>query len=189
MSDSSAQTEYEKYYNNLDEEGKQRWRKYPCEYCKYLIAQVWAPYLFTEYFVTDTEASSIIQSNNVQPTGLEVSVTDPPPLLRPAVRNIPDNTGVQEVFLCTLQYNKQDKKGSSSPLLGKLLQKAEALEQELKIIFLIWTGFIPRLQAARRAWRLARARQPASPRQPSPASQPASPHTTRQMGKLPKGES
>ncbi|KAJ9073312.1 hypothetical protein DSO57_1017872 [Entomophthora muscae] len=105
------------------------------------------------------------------------------------IRNIPDNTGVQKDVLCTLQYKEQDKKGSSSPLLGKLLREARGLSQELKMKFLIQTGFIPQP----RAWWLAHARPPPATQPPPtrllpPASQPPPACLPAKWGNCQKGK-
>ncbi|KAJ9085397.1 hypothetical protein DSO57_1014405 [Entomophthora muscae] len=61
MSLSSSWTKYEVYYNQLDEEGKQQWKKYPCEYCQFLISGLWLPLTGSECFMTATEATSVAQ--------------------------------------------------------------------------------------------------------------------------------
>ncbi|KAJ9060497.1 hypothetical protein DSO57_1030355 [Entomophthora muscae] len=67
-----------------NEKGKRRWKKYPCEYCKYLVTwhQVSRP--STEYFLTETEATSAAITLNLQSFGLEVLDTDSPDSLWPS---------------------------------------------------------------------------------------------------------
>ncbi|KAJ9055006.1 hypothetical protein DSO57_1008613 [Entomophthora muscae] len=63
MSDSSAWTEYEVYYNQLGEEGKRWWKKYPCEYRQFLVSGSRLPSTGSECFMTTTEASSVVQTD------------------------------------------------------------------------------------------------------------------------------
>ncbi|KAJ9061553.1 hypothetical protein DSO57_1019472 [Entomophthora muscae] len=59
-----------------NEEEKRRWKKYLCVYQKYLVTQLRASHPSTEYFLTETEATSEAGTLNLQSFGLENLVTD-----------------------------------------------------------------------------------------------------------------
>ncbi|KAJ9079448.1 hypothetical protein DSO57_1035263 [Entomophthora muscae] len=60
---SSSWTKYEAYYNQLDDKGKQRWKKYPCEYRQFLISGLRLPLTGSECFMIATEATSVAQTD------------------------------------------------------------------------------------------------------------------------------
>ncbi|KAJ9085788.1 hypothetical protein DSO57_1010340 [Entomophthora muscae] len=93
MSNTSAQTEYEEYFNCLNEEGKRQWRKYPREYCKYLVTKAWSLRPEMEYFMTDTEVSEVIPSTSAQTSGPRVTVHSSP---------VPYEASGPKVLVCSL---------------------------------------------------------------------------------------